>query len=480
MVHQFDKGRIEDIKEDIDTLLVFVSPAYYLQNYRTNKLQAGLFSAVITTFIVDSYKDLQQQPEDLTYQALLQVSKQLSGLSANGNLANITSTIDAFSPPSFSASFPTIFVNTLWSLSLVIALITASLGILVKQWFHELLSYDTHDPKERLKLRFFREEGLERWKVLAIASSLPLLLQLALMLFFIGLGVSLHHLNPIVAWITTTAMISWLSFFLFTVTVPMISPQCPYKVPMLKTLLGCIRVRNIPRLYSLAHQMWLYTSGPMFDKLFRNIQDWLESQEKLEENIVCKNGALSLPAILCARDVLRGERLNEPMVECTADITLNEMSRTLKRIRDADTPVDLRILPDVTHGLGNAVDAFALDMLKDHHSRTVYFGGDLDPSSFLMMYSSLVGSHVKSYTLRTELRDSVSPIPSQSLDAFTILILTNTNSAAFSLLTMYAIRHRTMVDCPNDFYRLFQRPTHTVMHSHTIGKISRFLRSEQC
>lgn len=68
-----------------------------------------------------------------------------------------------------------VLINTLWALSLVIALITASLGILVKQWLHELLSFETHDPKERLKLRFFREVGLERWKVFALASSLPLL-----------------------------------------------------------------------------------------------------------------------------------------------------------------------------------------------------------------------------------------------------------------------------------------------------------------
>lgn len=56
---------------------------------------------------------------------------------------------------------------------------------------------------ERLKLRFFREAKVERWKVFAIALALPLLLQLALPAFstgptqsFTNWTLSLHSSRP--------------------------------------------------------------------------------------------------------------------------------------------------------------------------------------------------------------------------------------------------------------------------------------------
>ncbi|KAK7677479.1 hypothetical protein QCA50_019592 [Cerrena zonata] len=180
LIRQYDRDRVEDVKEDIDTLLVL----------------AGLFSAVVTAFIIESYKTLQQQPEDTTNQILLPLSAQIASLALSGNFAN--STIPAFTTPSFVPARFSVLINTLWLLSLVFALITASLGILVKQWLHELMARDTQDPRQQVKIRFFREVGVQRWQVFEIAAALPLLLQLALLLFFIGLSTFLHDLNPIV------------------------------------------------------------------------------------------------------------------------------------------------------------------------------------------------------------------------------------------------------------------------------------------
>ncbi|KAK7689232.1 hypothetical protein QCA50_007923 [Cerrena zonata] len=128
LLHQYDRARVDDVKEDIDSLLVF----------------AGLFSAVITAFIIESYKTLQQQPENTTNQILLQISAQLASLTLSGNFIN--STIPSFASPPFAPARFSVLINTLWLLSLVFALITASLGILVKQWLHELMARDTQDP----------------------------------------------------------------------------------------------------------------------------------------------------------------------------------------------------------------------------------------------------------------------------------------------------------------------------------------------
>ncbi|KAK7688639.1 hypothetical protein QCA50_008177 [Cerrena zonata] len=112
LIRNYDKERVEDAKEDIDTLLVL----------------AGLFSAVITAFIVESYKTLQQQPEDTTVQILQQMSAQLASMTIAGGFVN--STMHPFTSPTVTTPRFAVPINTLWSLSLVIALITASLGSL--------------------------------------------------------------------------------------------------------------------------------------------------------------------------------------------------------------------------------------------------------------------------------------------------------------------------------------------------------------
>ena len=132
LVREFDKNRIVDNKEDIDTLLVFVSPCFILIRRVTNYFEkAGLFSAVVTAFIIESYKTLQQQPEDLTNLLLMQLINQTSHFSINGNLINTI--IPVPNILSFETSRVPSTINTLWILDLLIALITASLGILVKQ-----------------------------------------------------------------------------------------------------------------------------------------------------------------------------------------------------------------------------------------------------------------------------------------------------------------------------------------------------------
>ena len=185
LTRQFDKDRVEGVKEDIDALLVFVSYPDIDCNRILTAKQAGLFSAVVTTFTVESYKGLQGQPEDMAVQVLLRISEQLTSYTISGTFANSTITESEFTP--FVASKPTILINTLWSLSLVLALMTASLGILVKQWLDDYLAIGIPAPRARLRLRHFREPQIRGWKVYEIAACLPLLLHISLGLFFVGL-----------------------------------------------------------------------------------------------------------------------------------------------------------------------------------------------------------------------------------------------------------------------------------------------------
>ena len=206
----------------------------------------------------------------------MQLAVQISNLSVNGNF--VKSTVPDLGPPSFQKPRIFVIINTLWILSLLMALITASLGILVKQWFHELLSYETHDPMERLKLRFFRETGVERWKVFAIASALPLLLQLALLLFFIGLALFFHQLDAVVAWFMTSTGLLWLVFVLFVTFAPTFSSQCPYKTPFLKSGITWLRLR-IHWLFRIGFIILTIISLPLCLTVPR-VYSWLDSLDR--------------------------------------------------------------------------------------------------------------------------------------------------------------------------------------------------------
>ncbi|KAF9046006.1 hypothetical protein BDZ89DRAFT_890077, partial [Hymenopellis radicata] len=161
-VEKHDTVVCKDWKEDVDTLLVF----------------AGLFSAVVTAFTIESYKWLEPDPADTSALLLLRISEQLAN-GANGTIASLSQ--------DFSPTLADIRINVFWFLSLSIALVAALVGILCKQWLREFEKDAGLSYRHGLALRQMRYEALKKWKVEDILSMLPLLLQLALLCFFIGL-----------------------------------------------------------------------------------------------------------------------------------------------------------------------------------------------------------------------------------------------------------------------------------------------------
>ncbi|KAI0341639.1 hypothetical protein BDW22DRAFT_256781 [Trametopsis cervina] len=223
-VDEFDKDQIEGVKNDIDTLLVFI----------------GLFSAVLTAFLVAAFALLQEDVPTATLTTLRQMSAQNANYTIQGDFIHSTSP----APTSFAEFEPTanaIRINDLWTASLIVSLITASFGILVKQWLREYMKFVTSFPQGRLRIRKFRRTGLETWKVLTIAACLPLLLQLALGLFFIGLCFYTAELHSSVRNTTLPLVAGWGFIFVFVTISPLFSAHCPYKTPALDSLVVAVR-----------------------------------------------------------------------------------------------------------------------------------------------------------------------------------------------------------------------------------------------
>ncbi|OBZ73635.1 hypothetical protein A0H81_06409 [Grifola frondosa] len=90
-------------------------------------------------------------------------------------------------------------INVLWFSSLVFSLVSASIGILTKQWLREYTSGAASSPRENARIRQFRHEGFVSWRIPETIALLPILLQIALVLFFVGLLDLLWSLHPVVA-----------------------------------------------------------------------------------------------------------------------------------------------------------------------------------------------------------------------------------------------------------------------------------------
>lgn len=148
----------------------------------------------------------------------------LNSVSANSTL-----------PPAmpFEVAQSSVWINSLWLLSLVLGLAAALFGMIAKQWLREYLRWTTMSSPvhDLVRLRQMRFDALIKWKVPAIIAAIPVLLEVALILFLYGLVILLWTLNGVVAGIISAA-VAILTIFVVIITIlPAFAPSCPYKSP---------------------------------------------------------------------------------------------------------------------------------------------------------------------------------------------------------------------------------------------------------
>ncbi|KAF8179909.1 hypothetical protein BJ912DRAFT_1062706 [Pholiota molesta] len=157
-----DTTRCDAWKDEVQNLLIF----------------AGLFSAVVTTFIIESYKFLQPDPNATIVGLLFHIANSLN---------NTSPLPPSFVPVPFSPTSSSVRINIFWFISLILSLTTVLVGTISLQWLREHQSYPDVSFKEKLAIFHMRSEALDVWRVPQIFSALPVLLQAALALFLIGL-----------------------------------------------------------------------------------------------------------------------------------------------------------------------------------------------------------------------------------------------------------------------------------------------------
>ncbi|KAJ7801735.1 hypothetical protein B0H14DRAFT_3155388 [Mycena olivaceomarginata] len=143
----------------------------------------GLFSAILSAFLIEIRKGLQEDLQSVTNNLLTVLIQSQH----NSTAAEI--------PPS-STFVPTLssrWVNGLWFTSLVFSLISALGASVAKGWVTQFSSNVSGSSWSDVSLHCERLRDLERWRLTMIIECLPILIHIVFFLFAAGLVVLLFN-----------------------------------------------------------------------------------------------------------------------------------------------------------------------------------------------------------------------------------------------------------------------------------------------
>ncbi|PVF96819.1 hypothetical protein CPB86DRAFT_679520, partial [Serendipita vermifera] len=202
-----DRRMLKEWEDALSTLLIF----------------AGLFSSILAAFIVGSMTNLQEDKLDAMKSILVTISRQIHN-----------TTTSFYEPPTFKPLNWAVRVNCCLYTSLGCTVSSAMISVLALQWIR---GYDMHlpamaDSRKRAIYRQFRFEGLQRWLLPQIISILPLLLHIALIIFFVALIDWLVHTNIIAASTMIFITAAIIVFYMTTQLAAAITPSAPFRTPV--------------------------------------------------------------------------------------------------------------------------------------------------------------------------------------------------------------------------------------------------------
>jgi len=213
-----EEATVQMWKDQISTLLTF----------------AGLFSAALTAFNVQYYVYLLPQTPEVSIQLLTAIHGQLSILTANAGETGLTQTTSKVISDSESCAVQSVpkhalTVNTLWFSALVFSLSAASLAISASEWLLHHTDRSASMSRQSVRVWYFRRRGIEKWHVPFIISILPVLLQISLALFLVGLIELLWSVDTTIGAVIASLVITLLAAQIFTTFIPASAPDCPFK-----------------------------------------------------------------------------------------------------------------------------------------------------------------------------------------------------------------------------------------------------------
>jgi magnesium-transporting ATPase (P-type) len=276
---------------------------------------------VVTSFAVEASKTLTRDASDITNELLLTLVR-------GGGSPNFTSPADV----PFIPKRQDIQINVFYFLSLTITLSVSVVCILGQQWIRSYKDKPVFSSMLKAAVdRQCRFDSLYFWKIPQILSLLPLILQLAVVLFFVGLLIQLWDIgNQTILPCVGAICIFTMAFVLLTTILP--APVFFQKNDSLRgfPFRSAQSLLFISLCYTLAFPFWLafylgILKGDSWDSILAGvglfkIRSWLELEMWFGTDLLY---SVTTDQKLAA---LEWSRRNVLMVADTARATLNLLS----------------------------------------------------------------------------------------------------------------------------------------------------------
>jgi len=188
---------------------------------------------VVAGFLAVSIQDLRPNSQDISAFYLANIYQVFANSNATAPQISPPSTVVL--PPPFSPPRYAVWVNSLWVLSLVIALTGALLATSLQQWARRYINFTQPErckPERRARVRAFFANGVDKLRLPSAVELLPALIHLSLFLFFAGLVIFLFNINHSVF----VSVIWWIGLYSITygwvTLMPIFRHDSPYYTPL--------------------------------------------------------------------------------------------------------------------------------------------------------------------------------------------------------------------------------------------------------
>jgi hypothetical protein len=186
-----------------------------------------LFAGFLSAFLIELLGRLEQDPLDIIQDVLIYQTQMMRN-----------SSLGPYVPADFSPPEHIVVVNALFYASLGVMILAAFIAMLIKSWVREFdrgLQAKSM-PEQRAKTREFRYLGMERWKLPEMVGILPLLIQISLVLFAIGLVIFLFHISKPSCGVTTTVFGIGILYYVMTTSISVVVSSSPFHSPLSRRL----------------------------------------------------------------------------------------------------------------------------------------------------------------------------------------------------------------------------------------------------
>ena len=190
-------------------------------------LQAGLFAAFLSAFLIELLSRLEEDPKDVIQDILIYQTLMMRNAS-----------LGPYEPSTFSPPNHIVAVNALFYASLSLMLLAAFIAMLIKNWVRE---FDRglrgmSISEQRAKTREFRYQGLVYWRLSGMVVILPILIQISLLLFSIGLALFLFHIDTLSSAIIVATLGIGFLFYAITTAISAVITSSPFRSPLSRGL----------------------------------------------------------------------------------------------------------------------------------------------------------------------------------------------------------------------------------------------------